>query len=77
MEAVERTHESVTMLYNITSSLYTSLNYQQIVLHIYSILANLRDYLYYIRQVDMHAMDNIYAATTGIVSPHVLPVEDL
>ena len=25
----------------------------------------------------MHAMDYIDAATTGILSPHVLPVEDL
>ena len=33
--------------YNIITSLCTSLNYQQIVLHIHSILANLRDSLYY------------------------------
>ena len=77
MDAVERTHQDVTTLYNITSSLYTSLNYQQIVLHICSILANLRDSLYYMRQVAMHAMDYIDAATTGILSPCVLPVEDL
>ena len=77
MDAVERTHQDVTMLYNITSSLYTSLNYQQIVLYICSILANLRDSLYYMRQVAMHAVGYIEAATTGILSPHVLPVEDL
>ena len=57
MAAVERTHQDITMLHNITSSLYTSLNYQQTVLHIHSILANLRDSLYYMRQVTMHAMD--------------------
>ena len=77
MDAVERTHQDVTTLYNITSSFYTSLNYQQIVLHICSILANLRDSLYYIRQITIHAMDCIDTATTGILSPHVLPVEDL
>ena len=77
VDAVERTHQDVTTLYNITSSLYTSLNYQQIVLHIGSILANLRVSLYYMRQVAMHAMDYIDTATTGILSPHVLPVEDL
>ena len=76
-DAIERTHQDVTMLYNITSLLYASLNYQQIVLHIHSILANLRHSLYYMRQVAMHAMDYIGAATTGILSPHVLPVEDL
>ena len=77
MDAVERAHQDIITLYNITSSLYTSLNYQQVVLHIYSILANLRDSLYYMRQVSMHAMDYIDAATTGLLSPHVLPVEDL
>ena len=29
------------------------------------------------REVDLHTMDYIAAATTGIFSPHVLPVEDL
>ena len=65
------------MLYNITSSLYTSLNYQQIVLHLCSILANLRDSLYHMRQVTMHALDYIDAATAGILSLYVLQVEDL
>ena len=77
MEAVERTHQDVTMFYNITSSLYTHLGYQQIVLHIHSTLANLRDSLYYMRLLAMHGMDYIDTATTGILSPHVLPVEDL
>ena len=29
------------------------------------------------REVAMHTMDYINAATTGILAPHVLPVEDL
>ena len=77
MDTVERTHQDITMLYNITSSLYTSPDHQQIVLHICFILANLRDSLYYMRQVAMHVMDYIDAVTTGILSQHVLPVEDL
>ena len=77
MNAVERTHQGVTTLYNNTHSLYSSLSYQQILLHIHSILANLRDSLYYMREVTIHTMDNIDAATTRILSPHVLPVEDL
>ena len=32
MDAVERTHQDVTTLYNIASSLYNSLSYQQIIL---------------------------------------------
>ena len=43
----------------------------------FSILANPRASLYYMRQIAMHAMDCIDAATTGKLSPHVLPVEDL
>ena len=76
MEVVERTHNNVTTLFNIMSSIYTHINYQQILLHIHSILANLRDSLYYMRQPCMQwtTQDTI---TTVILSPHVLPAEDL
>ena len=67
MHTVERTPQDGATLYNITSSLYTSQNYQQIVLHICSIQANLRDSLFYMRQVVIHAMDYIDEATTGIL----------
>ena len=67
MGAVERTQNEVTTLFNITSSIYTSTNYQQILLHIHSILANLRDSLFYMRQIAMHAMDYIDADTTSIL----------
>ena len=77
MEVVQRTHHDITTLFKITSFIYTHINYQQMLLHTHSILANLRDSLYYMRQIAMHAMDCIETATTGILSPHVLPVEDL
>ena len=77
MQAVERTQQDITTFYNITSLIYTSLDYQQIVINISFILANLRDSLCYMRQVAMHMMAYIDTATTGILSPHVLPVEDL
>ena len=77
MSTAEKTHQDVTTLYNITHSLYSSMSYQQIVLHICSVLANLWDSLYYMREVTIHTMDYVGAATTGILSPHVLPVEDL
>ena len=63
LDTVDRTHQDVTTLYNITSSLYNSLSYQQIMLHIHSILANLQDSLYYMREVTMHTMDYVDAAT--------------
>ena len=70
-------HQDAMTLYNIEHSLYSSLSYQQIVLHIWSILANLKESLYYMREVAIHTMDYVNAATRGMLSPHVLPVEDL
>ena len=77
MSAAKKAHQDVMTLYNITHSLYSSLSYQQIVCHSCSILANLWDSLYYMREVTIHTMDYVDAATTGIISPHVLPMEDL
>ena len=71
METVDRTHNAAITLIKISSSIYTHINY------VCSILANLRDSLYYMRQIAMHVMDYIDAATISILSPHVLPVEDL
>ena len=77
MSLAGKTHQDVMTLYNIMHSLYSSLSYQQIVLHIHSILANLWDSLYYMKEVTIHTMDYIDAATTEILLPHVPPVEDL
>ena len=77
MEVAERTQNDVTTLFNIMSSIYTHINYQEILLHICSFLANLRDSLYYMRQIAMHEKGYIDKATPNILSPHVLPVEDL
>ena len=51
MQAVQRTHNDITTLFNIMSLIYTCINYQQILVHVHSILANLRDSLYYMRQI--------------------------
>ena len=77
MDAVDKMVQDINNLYNITTLLYTSLSYHQLVLQIRSVLANLWDSLSYIRAVSMHTMDYINAATTGILSPHVLPIADL
>ena len=74
MNTAEKTHQDVTTLYSITHMLFSSQSYQQIVLHFCSILANS---LSYMREVAIHTMDYVDAATTRILSPHVLPVEDL
>ena len=77
IDAVNKTAHDDNNLYNITTSLYTSLSYHQLELHIRSVLANLWDSLSYIRTVSMHIMDYINAATTGTLSPHILSIADL
>ena len=64
-------------LQNLTTSLTTSINFHQLVLHIRSVFANLLDSLNYIQMVSAHTMDYINTATSGTLSPHVLPVVDL
>ena len=47
------------------------------ILHISSVFANLCNSLNYIQMVSTHTMEYIDAATSGMLSPHVLPVIDL
>ena len=77
MDKVDDTIQDVNDLYNLTAALASSLNYHQLTLHIRSVLANLQDSLSYIRRVSMHTRDYIDAATTGTLSPHILPIMDL
>ena len=77
MDAVRATSHDINNLYNLTTSLATSINFHQMILHIRSVFANLHDSLNYIQMVSTHTMDYINAATSGTLSPHVLPVTDL
>ena len=77
MDKVDETSHDVNNLYNLTTSLATSLSYHQLILYIRSVLANLQDSLSYIRMVSTHTMDDIDAATSGTLSPHILPIMDL
>ena len=77
MDNVDEAFHDVNNLYNLTTSLATSPSYHQLILHIRSVLANLHDSLSYIRTVSTHAMNYINTATSGTLSPHILPVMDL
>ena len=59
MDVVDKMVHDVNNLYNTTTSLYTSLSYHQLVLHIRSVLANLRDLLSYIRTISMHTIQTM------------------
>ena len=77
MDAVQTTSHDINNLYNLTISLVTSINFNQMILHIRSVFANLRDSLHYIQMVSTHTMEYIDTATSGTLLPHVLPVIDL
>ena len=77
MDAVRATSHDTNNLHNLTTSLATSINFHQVILHTRSVFANLCDSLNYIQMVSTHTMDYINAATSGTLSPHVLPVLDL
>ena len=77
MNKVDKTSHDINNLYNLTTSLAVSISFHQLILHIRSVFANLCDSLSYIRMVSTHTMDYINAATSGTLSPHILPVMDL
>ena len=77
MDAVWTTSHDINNLYNLTTSLATSINFNQMILHIRSVFANLCDSLNYIWTVSTHTKEYINVATSGTLSPHVLPVLDL
>ena len=56
MDKVHETVHDVNKLYNLTTSLVTSLSFHQLILHIRSVLANVWDSLSYIRTVSMHTI---------------------
>ena len=77
MDAVRTTSYDINNLFNLTTSLATSINFHQMILRIRSVFANLCDSLNYIQMVSTHTMEYIDTATSGTLSPHVLPVTDL
>ena len=62
---------------HLTTSLATSINFNQMILHLRSVFANLQDSLHYLQTVSTHTMEYIDATTSSILSPHVLPITDL
>ena len=77
MNKVDETSHYINNLYNLTTSVATSISFHQLILHIRSVFANLCDSLSYIRMVSTHTMDYINAASSGTLSPHILPVMDV
>ena len=77
MSKVDETSHDINALYNLTTSLATSISFHQLIVHIRSVFANLCDLPNYMRMVSTCTMDYIDAATSGTLPPHILPVMDL
>ena len=77
MNALQKANEHVNTLFNITDVLTKHLRYQEINTYANTIAAYIRDSLMYMWQVAIHTMDYIDAAMTNMLSPNILPVEEL
>ena len=77
IDAIHTATQDIDNLYNITTSLASSISFNQMILHIRSVFTNLRDSMNNLRTLSTHTMDYINATTSGILSPQVLPVADL
>ena len=77
IDAVHSATQDINNLVNVTSSLASGINFNQMTLHLRSVFANLWDTMKYLHTISTHTMDYIDAATSGKLSPHVLPVVDL
>ena len=67
IDALQRSNEDLNGLFNITEVITQCIRYQQMYIYMCTILAYLRDDLTYMRQVSIHMMDYVDAATTSIL----------
>ena len=77
IDAVHTASQEIDNLYNVTNIFSIQHFFHQMILHIRSVFANLRDSIHYLRSLSTHTKDYIDATPSGILSPHVLPVADL
>ena len=77
MDALQKVNEDVNILLNTTDILTWHPGYHQIYTYACTILIYLRNSLTYMRHVTTHTMDYIDAAMTNILSPDLIPVEQL
>ena len=77
IDALHRLNEDLNRLFNITGVLTQCIRYQQMYIYMHTILGYIRNSFTYMRQVAIHMIDYVDVATTNILSPDTLPVEDL
>ena len=77
MDALQKANQDMNISLNITDVLTQHLRYHQIYTYAHTISAYLRDCLIYMKLVATHTTDYVDATTTNILSPDILPVEEL
>ena len=77
LKELTKSNKDIRALFNITNQLATQVQVQNIVLHLRAMLANLRDCLHFMKQLANHVLEYIDTATTGTLTPHLIPVPDL
>ena len=77
LKELTKSNEDIRALFNITNQLATQVQVQNIILHLRAMLTNLRDCLHFMKQLANHVLEYIDTATTGTLTPHLIPVPDL
>ena len=77
LKELTKSNEDIRALFNITNQLATQVQVLNIVLHLRAMLTNLRDCLHFMKQLANHVLKYIDTATTGTLTPHLIPVPDL
>ena len=77
LKELTKSNEDIRALFNITNQLATQVQVQNIILHLRAMLANLGDCLHFMKQLANHILEYIDTATTGTLTPHLIPVPDL
>ena len=77
LKELTKSNEDIRTLFNITNQLATQVQVQKIILHLRAMLTNLRDCLHFMKQLANHVLEYINTATTGTLTPHLIPVPDL
>ena len=77
LKELTKSNEDIRALFNITNQLATQVQVQNIILHLRAMLANLRDCLHFMKQLANHVPEYIDTATTGTLTPHLIPILDL
>ena len=77
MKELTKSNKDIRALFNITNQLATQVQVQNIMLHLRAMLANLRDCLHFMKQLANHVLEYKDTATTGTLTPHLIPIPDL